>query len=285
MLRPCCSRLHASTEPTSVNPAKKSRTSYRCIRKIREGSGSEQCTGSHRPRMPASRRNGCRRSCRRNGRRLCGEERAVKSYHLTQRQINALLGTDLTKEQMLGYLQVRLNWNMMRQTNEIVAPTFRQDLPPSGRSWLRKWQDSSDMTIFRPHFRAERLRQVNCLTSCVLKRWQEISQSSADSARVCLIPSRARRYLTNYCFRRIPSFVRQSRSRNPLGEDYSVMRTTSLNGMLTSLATNYNRRNKNVRLIRTGKCISAKGTSVDRTCRMSECSSLWVCTEKAISSA
>ena len=35
---------------------------------------------------------------------------------------------------------------------------------------------------------------------------------------------------------------------NPLGEDYSVMRTSALGGMLTSLATNYNRRNKNVRL-------------------------------------
>ena len=39
---------------------------------------------------------------------------------------------------------------------------------------------------------------------------------------------------------------------NPLGEDYSVMRTVSLNGMLTSLATNYNRRNKNVRLYELG---------------------------------
>ena len=35
---------------------------------------------------------------------------------------------------------------------------------------------------------------------------------------------------------------------NPLGEDYSIMRTLSLNGMLTSLATNYNHRNKDVRL-------------------------------------
>ena len=39
---------------------------------------------------------------------------------------------------------------------------------------------------------------------------------------------------------------------NPLGEDYSIMRTISLNGMLTSLATNYNRRNKNVRLYELG---------------------------------
>ena len=35
---------------------------------------------------------------------------------------------------------------------------------------------------------------------------------------------------------------------NPLGEDYSIMRTTSLNGMLMSLSTNYNRRNKSVKL-------------------------------------
>ena len=31
---------------------------------------------------------------------------------------------------------------------------------------------------------------------------------------------------------------------NPLGVDYSIMRTTPLNGMLTSLSTNYNHRNK-----------------------------------------
>ena len=39
---------------------------------------------------------------------------------------------------------------------------------------------------------------------------------------------------------------------NPLGEDFSVMRTLPLNGMLTSLATNYNRRNKDVRLYELG---------------------------------
>ena len=39
---------------------------------------------------------------------------------------------------------------------------------------------------------------------------------------------------------------------NPLGEDFSIMRTIPLNGMLTSLATNYNRRNKDVRLYEMG---------------------------------
>ena len=40
---------------------------------------------------------------------------------------------------------------------------------------------------------------------------------------------------------------------NPLGVDYSIMRTLPLNGILTSLATNYNHRNKDVRLYELAK--------------------------------
>ena len=39
---------------------------------------------------------------------------------------------------------------------------------------------------------------------------------------------------------------------NPLGEDFSIMRTQSVNGMLTSLGFNYSHRNKNVRLYELG---------------------------------
>jgi phenylalanyl-tRNA synthetase beta chain len=40
---------------------------------------------------------------------------------------------------------------------------------------------------------------------------------------------------------------------NPLGEDFSIMRTTSVNGLLISLGINYKRRNKNVALYEIGK--------------------------------
>ena len=39
---------------------------------------------------------------------------------------------------------------------------------------------------------------------------------------------------------------------NPLGEDYSIMRTSLFNGLLTSLSTNYNRRNKKAALFELG---------------------------------
>ena len=40
---------------------------------------------------------------------------------------------------------------------------------------------------------------------------------------------------------------------NPLGEDFSIMRTVTLNGILTSLSTNYNRRNEDAFLFEIGK--------------------------------
>ncbi|MBQ9463963.1 MAG: phenylalanine--tRNA ligase subunit beta, partial [Lachnospiraceae bacterium] len=40
---------------------------------------------------------------------------------------------------------------------------------------------------------------------------------------------------------------------NPLGEDFSIMRTLPVNGLLTSLGRNYNRRNKDVRLYELAK--------------------------------
>ena len=76
--------------------------------------------------------------------------------------------------------------------------------------------------------------------------------STVDSPRDTAILSKARRYLTNCRFRQADELRKAITISNPLGEDFSIMRTISLNGMLTSLATNYNRRNKNVRLYELG---------------------------------
>ena len=49
---------------------------------------------------------------------------------------------------------------------------------------------------------------------------------------------------------------------NPLGEDYSIMRTTTLNSMLTSLSTNYNRRNETAGLFEIAKVYIPKAVPV-----------------------
>ena len=59
----------------------------------------------------------------------------------------------------------RLNLDYDEETNE----DYRTDLPsgsvPRLQIWQRKWQDSMDMTIFRPHCRPERQPQENFPTS------------------------------------------------------------------------------------------------------------------------
>ena len=91
---------------------------------------------------------------------------------------------------------------------------------------------------------------------------QEISQSTADSQRECPILSKARRYLTSSAFLRTDDLRKVITISNPLGEDYSIMRTSTLNGMLASLATNYNRRNKDVRLYELGNIYLPKSLPV-----------------------
>ncbi|OOB79464.1 MAG: phenylalanine--tRNA ligase subunit beta, partial [Epulopiscium sp. Nuni2H_MBin003] len=52
---------------------------------------------------------------------------------------------------------------------------------------------------------------------------------------------------------------------NPLGEDFSILRTTTLNGMLTALSTNYNRRNPEVALYEIGKIfIPTEGLPIEK---------------------
>ena len=82
--------------------------------------------------------------------------------------------------------------------------------------------------------------------------WQEISQNTVDSPKDDLFFRKPEvfdklRIPQDSDLRKVITLS------NPLGEDYSIMRTTTLHGMLSSLATNYNRRNKGVRLYEIGK--------------------------------
>ena len=49
---------------------------------------------------------------------------------------------------------------------------------------------------------------------------------------------------------------------NPLGEDFSIMRTCPVNGILNSLALNYNRRNKSVKLYESARIYMPKSLPI-----------------------
>ena len=178
------------------------------------------------------------------------EKREPSRVTFDAEKINALLGTDLTKEQMLGYLKlVELEYD--KTTNEIVAPTFRQDIHRLAdvAEEVARFFGYDNIPITLPSGEATtgklsyklRIEEVarNIAEFCGFSQGMTYSFESPKVFDKLLLPE--------------DSKLRQAiEIRNPLGEDYSVMRTTSLNGMLTSLATNYNRRNKNVKLYELG---------------------------------
>ena len=95
--------------------------------------------------------------------------------------INRLLGTEISKEEMLGYLaKVELVYD--EKTNEIVAPTFRQDI-------FRIADLAEEVARFYGYdnipttLRKERQRLESFLSNRELRLLQEKSRNSVDSAR------------------------------------------------------------------------------------------------------
>ncbi|MCI5648885.1 MAG: phenylalanine--tRNA ligase subunit beta [Fusicatenibacter sp.] len=176
-------------------------------------------------------------------------------------KINDLLGTNLTKEEMLGYLnKVELAYE--EETNEIVAPTFRQDIFRTadlaeevarffGYDNIPTTLPSGEATTGKMPFKV-RVEAVarDVAEYCGFSQGMCYSFESPKVFDKLLIPQ------DDVLRRAIPI-------RNPLGEDFSIMRTISLNGMLTSLATNYNRRNKNVRLYELGNIYLPKALPLE----------------------
>lgn len=165
-------------------------------------------------------------------------------------KINDLLGTELSREQMLSYLEkVELAYD--ENTNEIVAPTFRHDI-------FRTADIAEEVVRFYGYDNIPTTLPKGEATTGKLPFKLRIEEVARDVAEYC-------GFSQGYCYSfespkvfdklQIPEGDELRKAitiSNPLGEDFSIMRTVSLNGMLTSLATNYNRRNKNVRLYELG---------------------------------
>ncbi len=165
-------------------------------------------------------------------------------------KINRMLGTDISEEVMIGYFK-KIDLGYDAETKEVIAPTFRHDL-------FRIADLAEEVARFYGYDNIPTTLPDGEATTGKLTFKLRIEQVARDIAEFCGFSQGM-----SYSFEspkvfdklRLPQDSQLRKTvdiMNPLGEDYSVMRTTSLNGMLTSLATNYNRRNKNVRLYELG---------------------------------
>ncbi|MCR5775283.1 MAG: phenylalanine--tRNA ligase subunit beta [Lachnospiraceae bacterium] len=161
-------------------------------------------------------------------------------------RINSYLGTDISKETMLSYFK-RLEVEYDAGSEELIVPTFRQDLlgfADSSEEVARLYgydripttlpKDSGQIGGLPFKLKVEKLARD---TACAFGFSQSYCYSFEspdvfDKLRLAEdAPERAAIQISN-----------------PLGVDFSIMRTLPLNGILGSLSSNYNHRNENVRL-------------------------------------
>ncbi|WP_027421844.1 phenylalanine--tRNA ligase subunit beta [Lachnobacterium bovis] len=163
---------------------------------------------------------------------------------------NKLLGTDIDKETMISYLEkIDLVYNS--QTNEIEVPSWRQDLLCDadiaeevvrfyGYDKIPTTLPNGQSTVGKISFKHHIEKIVkSTVEHCGFSQAMTYSFESPKVYDKLLLDENdeARKAI---------------KIANPLGEDYSIMRTLSVNGMMTSLSTNFGRRNKDVRLYELG---------------------------------
>lgn len=166
-------------------------------------------------------------------------------------RINALLGTNVSVEEMLGYFKMlELDYDEAKQ--ELIIPTFRQDL-------LRTADIAEEVARFFGYANIPTTLPHGASTMGKISFKQRVEDVAGEIAQFCGFSQ-----AMTYSFESAKVFDKLKLAAdaeerktvvisNPLGEDFSIMRTLPLNGMLTSLATNYNRRNKDVKLYELAK--------------------------------
>ncbi len=161
-------------------------------------------------------------------------------------RINKLLGTDISREDMLEIFD-RIELKYDKETDEIVAPTFRQDIHFMADL-------AEEVARFFGYDKIPTTLPKSSAAIGGINLKLEIEELARDVAKFLGFSE-----AMNYSFESTKVFDKLNLSKdsryrkaieisNPLGEDFKIMRTQAVNGILNSLSTNYNRRNKDVHL-------------------------------------
>ncbi len=184
----------------------------------------------------------------------------LRQIRFEPERINKFLGTEIAVEEMLQIFD-RLELAYDERTSMITAPSFRQD--------IECFADiAEEVARFYGYDKIPTTLPTGEATTGKLSFKLRIEAKARDIAEYCgFSQGMCYSFESPKVFDKLlipaDSPLRQAVTiANPLGEDFSIMRTISLNGILTSLASNYNRRNKNVRLYELGNIYIPKSLPV-----------------------
>lgn len=177
--------------------------------------------------------------------------REPKTLQYNPVAINKLLGTSIADEAMAEIFE-RISCTVDRISHSVMVPTFRPDL-----------NGMADLAEEVARFYGYDNIKPTLATGTALVGKLSYSQKVINKIRSILLSNGLSEAMV-YSFEspkvleklHIPTDSPLRNAiliGNPLGEDYSMMRTTTLNGILTSLSANYNRRNAKAALFEIGK--------------------------------
>ncbi len=180
-----------------------------------------------------------------------GEIPAPKTLAFRPDKINAFLGTDIPKADMVKYL-TDIEFAVDTDAMTVTAPSFRPDIAGEadvaeevarfyGYDKIPTTLLSGDTTTGGRNFKqktAEKVKDV--LTAQGMYEICTYTFTSPSVFNKLNIPA-------DSPLRNTVTIL------NPLGEDTSVMRTTTISSMLDALSRNYNYRNESARLFEIGK--------------------------------
>ena len=160
--------------------------------------------------------------------------------------VNRLLGTDISMETMLDYFK-KLELEYNPDTNEVLIPTFRQDLlrPADLAEEVARFYGYDNIPTTLPNGEATSGKLSFKLT--VEAKAREVAEFCGYSEAMTF-SFESPKVFDKLKIAADDNLRNTVTIMNPLGEDFSIMRTLPLNGMLLSLSNNYNRRNKDVKL-------------------------------------
>lgn len=179
-------------------------------------------------------------------------------------KINAYLGTSYTEEEMLEVFD-HLELTYDPDKRELTIPTFRQD--------LKQMCDlSEEVARFKGYDKVPSTLPKSSATVGGLTKEMKLENIARDVAMHYgfseeeTFSFEGPKVLDTLRYPADAMERKQITIRNPLGENFSVMRTQTINGILTSLGTNYARRNDNVRLFDLGKIYLPKSLPLTDYC-------------------
>ena len=189
-----------------------------------------------------------------------GKRKVGRKIPFDAGKVNRLLGTEIDKGTMVGYFE-KLGLSYDWEKEEVDVPSWRQDLECLADL-------AEEVAGFYGYDNIPTTLPTGEATTGKLSFKLRVEAVARDIAEFCGFSQgmtysfESPKVFDKLLLPKDSALRRAVVISNPLGEDFSIMRTVSLHGMLTSLSTNYNRRNKNVRLYELGNIYLPKQVPV-----------------------